>query len=252
MGPLFTNAAYLELEKEMRKLAKDDGDVFHPNVEPVCPVQYVLIGMEPSLGRKTQGVAWSFRDGARNFLPGEEVALLHFCIRQYLCRPGERYHITDVSKGAMLPHHAGLTRAKRWDRWYPLLQKEIDLVATPNAGIVAIGKTVFRYLKPKTFPNKTLHSIIHYSNIAIHGRRVWIEQRGLEDDFEAFRDSVSLDDVVATAEDVLTSGRVPANLCDETLSRLRNFRLTIPRQRLIFIYKVAFESMRSQRNPSGG
>jgi hypothetical protein len=31
-----------------------------------------------------------------------EDFLLHFSIRQYLRRPGERYHVTDVSKGAML------------------------------------------------------------------------------------------------------------------------------------------------------
>jgi hypothetical protein len=54
-----------------------------------------------------------------------------------------------------------------------------------------------------------------------------------------------LEDVVATAEDVLKAAHVPSEIRDDTLSRLAKSQLTASRQQLIFNYKVAFESMRS-------
>lgn len=44
--------------------------------------------------------------------------------------------------------------------------------------------------------------------------------------FEAFRDSVSLEDLLATARDALRSARVPVEIREETLSRLRRSSLT--------------------------
>lgn len=65
--------------------------------------------------------------------------ILHFCIRQYLRGPTERYHTTDWSKGAMLVKRAGVARTDRYDRWYGLLVDEMNLVATPGAGMFAVG-----------------------------------------------------------------------------------------------------------------
>ena len=59
---------------------------------------------------------------------------------------------TDLSKGAMPVECADLARVGRYDSWYGLLQKEIDLVATPNPGIVAISNVVARHLKRRRFP----------------------------------------------------------------------------------------------------
>lgn len=229
----------------MKALAEADGDVFLPNPEPECPVQYVLICMEPSLGRwaPTADQARSkVKSGFRNFLPSDEVSILHFCIRRYLCRPAERYHITDFSKGAMLVDRAGIGRVQRYERWYTLLEEEIDLVATPRARIVAVGNAVSEQLKRQGFL-RPFAQIIHYSSQAGLARSKGIKDR--EDSFQVFKDSVSLEDVVATAKDVLTSARVPANICYETLSRLKKFQLTTSRQQFIFNYKVAFESIRS-------
>src|SRR5260370_37709699 len=139
------HAAYRELEMRMKALAEADGDVFLPTAEPEGPAHYVLIAMEPSLrgwARSADEARKKVEAGFRNFLFSVEVIILHFCIRRYLCGPGEGYHITDLSKGAMLVDHAGQDRFDRWDRCDPLLQEEIDLVATQNADIVAIGKVV--------------------------------------------------------------------------------------------------------------
>lgn len=239
------HTAYRDLEERMKALAEGDGDIFLPNPEPEGPVQYVLICMEPSLGwwaRSADQARSKVEAGFRNFLFSVEDFILHFCTRRYLCGPGERYHITDLSKGAMLVDRAGLARVQRYDRWYALLQEEIDLVATPNAGIVAVGNVAFQHLKRRRFP-RPFKRVIHYSGQAGRARSEGIV--GHEDRFQAFRDSVSLADVIATAEGVLRLARVPAEIRGEALSRLARSELTTSRQQLIFNYKIAFESMRS-------
>jgi hypothetical protein len=240
------STAYRDLEERMKALAEADGDIFLPNPEPEDPVQFVLICMEPSLGRwaRSEDQARSrVQAGFRNFVSSIDDFILHFCIQRYLCGPGQRYHITDLSKGAMVVERASRARFQRYDRWYALLQEEIDLVATPSARIIAVGNVVAEHLERRGFP-RPFTRIIHYSSLAGSARSAGII--GREDSIEAFRDSVSLEDVVATAEDVLIAARIPAEICDETLSRLAGkSRLSASNQKLIFIYKEAFEAMRS-------
>jgi len=238
-------AQYRALEERMKALAEAYGDIFVPNPQPDAPVQHVLICMEPSLGRWARSAHQArskVEAGFRNFLFSIEDFILHFCVRRYLCKSGERYHITDLSKGAMLVDRARTERTERYERWYPLLEDEIDLVATPNAAIVAVGKVVHQYLKRKRLRRPLKIGIIHYSGQAGRARIAGVE--GHEDPFQAFRDSVSLEDLVATAGDVVRSSGVPVEIGDETLSRLRTSQLTTSRQQLIFIYKMAFESSR--------
>jgi hypothetical protein len=239
------HTAYRELEERMKALAEADGDVFVPSPEPLGPVQYVLICMEPSLGwwaRSADHARSKVEAGFRNFLFSIEDFILHFCVRRYLCGSAQRYHITDLSKGAMLVDHAGLARIQRYDRWYPLLREEIDLCATPSAGIVAVGNVVSHYLARRGF-RRPFTRVIHYSSQAGRARSAGLV--GREDSFRAFRGSVSLEDVIATAEDVLKAAHVPSEIRDDTLSRLAKSQLTASRQQLIFNYKVAFELMRS-------
>src|SRR5712692_139045 len=147
------HAAYRGLEIRMKALAEADGDVFLPNVEPEGPAHYVLIAMEPSLSGWA-GSADEARSkveaGFRNFLPSDDVSILHFCIRHYLWGPEERYHITDLSKGAMHVGNANQDRFERYDRWYGLLKEEINLVATPSTRFVAVGNVVHCYLKRRS------------------------------------------------------------------------------------------------------
>lgn len=236
---------YRKIERQMRVLAEADGDIFLPNPEPEGPADYIFIGMEPSLGRWTRSAdeAKSKVDaGFRNFLFSIEDFILHFCIRRYLCEHPQRYHMTDLSKGAMLIERTTKARVQRYDRWYALLQEEIDLVAKPHARVIAVGTAVARHLKRRGFP-KPVARIIHYSGLAGGARSAGIV--GHEASFAAFRDSVTLDDVLATAERVLKSAGMPAQFRRQTLSRLGNSRLTNSRKQLVFSYKVAFEALRS-------
>ena len=248
--------AYRELEKRMRTLAEEDGDGFLPSVEPEGPVQYVIICMEPSLSRRAGAVdqlRTAVNAGHRNFLYAIEDSILHFCIRNYLCGPSDRYHITDISKGAMLVKLANVDRKKRWDRWYALLQEEIDLIAAPNASFIAVGNEVTNYLKQQKFP-RTFNKVIHYSRQAGRARKEGI--RDHEADFQVFRNSVSIKKVIDATGDFLTSARVPgrtrvpAEIRNEVLSHLEKSELTTSRQQLIFNYKLAFEKMKKQREDS--
>jgi hypothetical protein len=235
---------YRALEERMRALAEDDGDIYLPNPEPEGPVQYVLICMEPSLGhwaRSAEEARARVAAGFRNFLTSMEAMILHFCVRHYLCGPAERYHITDFSKGAMLVHRANVARAERYERWYTLLLEEIDLVATPNAGIIAVGNLVAWNLRERGFP-RPFTQVLHYSGQAGPARQRAI--LGREASFEAFKGSVSLEHFLATAEDVLRAAHAGDKLRAETLSQLRRSELTTSRQQLIFGYKMDFESMR--------
>jgi len=136
-------------------------------------------------------------------------------------------------------NRAALARIERYDRWYALLQEEIDLCADPSAGIVAVGKHVAEHLARR----RSFTRVIHYSSQAVSARKAGI--LGREESFQAFRGSVSLEDLVETAEDALKAAHVPSEIHDETLSRLAKSRLTTSREQLIFNYKVAFELMRS-------
>lgn len=132
-------AAYRDLETRMKAFAEAEGDVFLPNPEPSQPAKYVFVCMEPSLGRWAQSpeeAKAKVEAGFRNFVFSIEDFILHFCIKHYLCEPTQPYHITDLSKGAMLVERAGVARTQRYDRWYPLLEEELDLVATSGAGHV--------------------------------------------------------------------------------------------------------------------
>ena len=184
------------------------------------------------------------RDGFRNFLTSIEDFITHFCVRHYLCSAEERYHITDLSKGAMLVKHAGVARTQQYDRWYALLKQELDLLSCPGARVVRSAKQCPTTSSVEGSPSRS-QKIIHYSGLAAHARRAAVV--GREGEFEAFKDSVSLDDVLDNAESVLLWAGAPAAARTETLSRLAHNQLSVSRCQLIFNYKTAFESLRRNR-----
>jgi hypothetical protein len=116
-------SAYRNLDQQMKELAESDVDgVYLPNPEPTGTVDYIFVCMEPSLGhwaRNAEDARARVALGFRNFLAGIDPMLLHFSARRFLCDTGQRYHITDFSKGAMHGKHANKARTDRYNRWYP-------------------------------------------------------------------------------------------------------------------------------------
>jgi len=236
-------AKYRALEVRMQNLAEADGHVFVPNPEPVGPVEYVVICMEPSFGswaRNLEDGRKKVEAGFRNFIASVETSILRFCIQHYLRVPPQRYHITDLSKGAMRVTDASVARTERYDRWYGLLKEELDLVTLPHTGIVTVGTVVTNYLRRRPLP-WPFTPVIHYSPLAGQARAAGIV--GHEEQFAAFRGSVSLMDVRATTEAVLNAFAIRAWFRDETLALLEKRHLTESQQQLIFNYKLAFEAM---------
>lgn len=239
---------YHDLERRMRALAEADGDIYLPNAEPTLPVDFILIAMEPSLGRWARSAEQArakIDAGFRNFLVSLETSLLHFSVQRYLCAEGERYHITDFSKGAMYVHRANIDRVRRYDRWYPLLQEELELCAKPGATIVAVGKVVAEQLERRGF-SRTFIQVLHYSNQAGPSRNAGI--KGRDEEFRAFRTSITLDAVVEAARIAADRARAPEWLREDVLSALtKKSDLSESSLKLIFNYKLAFEAERVAR-----
>lgn len=233
-----------DLERCFGTLAERDGSVYLPNLLPAAPVDYVFIGMEPSLGAwasSPEKAKAKIAAGFRNFMWSMEDFILHTSARQYLCEPGQTYYVTDISKGAMLVERANLDRAARYARWFGLLVQEIELVAKPQAKVIPVGKAVAQNLSALGFA-RALDPILHYSGQAGRARRAAIVAH--EDAFRAFTSSVTLDTILTAARITLRENDVPPSLIESTLARLGRARLTESRMRLLFAYKLAFESIR--------
>lgn len=239
-------ASYQHIEARMKALAEADGTVYLPNPELAGPVDFIFILMEPSFGPWASSAIDAkakVEGGLRNCLPGGpglQTSVLHFCIRRYLCQPGQRYHITDISKGAMLGKDAAVDRIERWNRWYPLLLDELQLVAKPSARFFAVGGKVATYLANRGFPQFT--PIIHYSPQAQAARSACIV--GHEIEFERFKSTISLVDLRATAEEALNEMSVAPSVRKQSLAVFDWAHLYVSDRKLMFCYKLAFENHR--------
>ena len=230
-----------QVEKDNKELGIES--LFLPNIRPVGPVDFVLIAQEPSLGGGgLEKAGEKIEQGDRNFSGSFEDFILHFCIREYLCRGGKTCYLTDLAKGAMAVRVAESQRQDRYERWYPLLEKELRLVAKPGALIISIGGKVedFRKKKKLAWPK-----ILHYSQQAAGFRGKAAEEDPVG--FRKFCTTVSREKIERVAEEVLEEGGVGAVLKEEKLKRLRRGSgLTDSRKKLMFDYKVAFEGMRGE------
>ena len=117
---------FADLERRMKSLAAEDGDIYTPNIFPTAPVCYVFVCMEPSLtGSNGDKAKRRLAEGGRNFLWSMDDFILHHSIQHYLLKPGQWHHVTDVSKGAMTVNKAQAERRLRYRRWYDLLLEEL-------------------------------------------------------------------------------------------------------------------------------
>jgi len=235
------NASFAALESRMKQLAADDGDTYLPNVLPCSPADYIFIGMEPSLG-SWAGNAGSkaeemLRDGFRNFHWSMDDFVLHHSIERFL--PGKTYHITDVSKGAMMVQSAKIDRTNRYANWLPLLVDELKLLASANAIYFSVGRAVIECLQQLGFPFP-LHQVLHFSSQASPSRKRALQ--GREKEFQSFEKTISANDILATAGDRLDRSGMSTTLKERILSRLsRSGPLSESRKMLAFTYKTQFE-----------
>ena len=202
--------------------------VYLPCVVPADQVNYIFVGMEPSFrwADNVQEGEKKVEQGARNFgqpgNPKETLALFILSIERFLCQPGETYHLTDVSKGAMPVTVAALDRDRRYEEWYPLLLKEIAIVGKPGAPVVAIGKEVEGFLQKRDLEGttgRTLYAVQHYSLQA--SRYYKVEAESDPDGFGRFKESEFSED-----------GGWPRDLSPA-------------KKQLVFAYKKQFEAIQA-------
>ena len=151
--------AYKELEEKFKARVDLDKHIhgveslFLPNVEPTGQVDYVLVGMEPGLNAmdlKTAEGRRSTRATFENWGRCPQTNTLVFAVWKYLCgKDKTKYYFTDLAHGAMNGKLKGAQDHDRYERWYPLLEEELGLVAKPNAKVISIGNTASRFLAQK-------------------------------------------------------------------------------------------------------
>ena len=237
--------AYSALEDDFRQRVEEDKQsgvkcIFLPNIWPTAPVDYVLVGMEPSLGRWAKGKGKSrledaqkrIDQGFRNFCG---VGILHYPVRTFLCQDGESYYVTDLAKGAMLTNETGAGSEEKYDEWYPLLEKELGLVAKPDAKIISIGNRVGQFLSKKGLYGH-VGTIPHYSGRAARyfGKEISGSKR--ESEYRKFTPGVRA---------ISARSCSPNHVCEMDREPVKE-PLKEPQRRLMFDYKVRFERIREQ------
>lgn len=240
---------YEKLERAFKRQVEKDanGSTFLPNIRPEGPVDFVLIAQEPSCGNGNPDKAREVTDRVdRNFSGSLEDFILHFCVKEYLCKGGKTYYLTDLSKGAMKTEVADREREKRYEEWYPLLKRELRVVAKPTAQAISIGRVVQRFLERKAPDGYIIKRILHCGGI-LHYSPQASRHRGKASKLhpEAYRQfcsEVSLSRVEQAAKEVLAQAGMKDSHINHTLNRLRaGCGLTDSRKMLMFDYKVAFE-----------
>ncbi len=128
---------------------------------------------------------------------------------------------------------------EKYEAWYPLLEKELGLVAKPDAKIISIGGKVGGFLTEKGLYGHA-GAIPHYSGSAARHRGKEIP--GREPEFEKFASSLGA---------IPGYSRKPGHSCetDHEPSKIIKITPSDSRKKLLFDYKVGFGRIKEQ-NPT--
>ena len=148
-------SAYRKLKLRFEKMVERDNrlhgakSVFLPNVAPLAPVDFVLIGSEPSRARwapTDEKARENIANGFRNFGGCKRCKPLHYCVDRWLCQGSGSYYMTDLAKGAVFGSVPWPENWEKYERWYPLLLAELELVAKPDATVISISSSAGGFL----------------------------------------------------------------------------------------------------------
>ena len=243
---------YGELEREFQEQVERDNtelgieSSYVHNFIPRGPVDYVSIAMEPSTGVPGKDRNDSSQI-ARNFSWSVEDFIFHYSIREYLCQNGETYHLTDLAKGGMTIKLADKRRQARYDRWYPLLEKELQLLTKPEGTrVIAIGNQVAGFLKKKPLGER-MKKVRHYSRLALSSIDEAIQRWHKQ--FPEFSRSVDKNAFKKAFEKSIKDVLDDADMDSYINHRPEGdgtYRLTEPRKKLMFYYKSRLSELRDE------
>ncbi len=135
---------------------------------------------------------------------------------------------------------AHIDRRARYARWGVLLNKEVRLFAKPGAHIIGIGRDVFSFLERNGL-DRDVKSVMHYSALANAARNAAV--MGREAEFLAFSETLSMQDIVDVAAEVMQENSISVAMSAETITRLRKATLSESRKKLAFIYSTVFAEL---------
>ena len=246
---------YAELEAKFRQQVVDDwqhgiGSLYWPVIPPKGPVDYVLISMEPSDRQKHGEPTVNDQKSVPpyNQAAGTENYLFNHCVREYLCQGNETYHLTDLAKGALSVKRAKINAEAKYERWYPLLEKELQLVWKPGkTRIIAVGRTPQSFLRDKRLCER-LDRVLHYNPQGVG----WAKRksRQWEDEFEDFDRGIRGEEFEESVRALLKDVESPERI-DEIVNvggGGSRCKLTPGRRWLMFYYKNRFNEIRESRD----
>lgn len=158
---------------------------------------------------------------------------------------GETYHLTDLAKGGMTNDDAKKHRQCRYERWYPLLEKELRLLSKPEGTrVLAIGNQVDDFLKKKPLGER-IKKIRHYSRLALSSIDKAIQRWHKQ--FPEFSQSVDKKAFEKSIKDVLDDADMDSYISHRPEGG-GTYRLTEPRKKLMFYYKNRYSEIREDRS----
>lgn len=255
------------IEEKALALCQAEQSIYLPNISPASEsIDYIFITMEPSL-KWHQDLHSKGLDplamGLHNFSFSIEDFILHYCIRKFLCqsekKEGITYYLTDLAKGALKIQEAGKNRNLRYAKWFPLLIGELKSISCMGTQFIAVGKTVYDFLRENQFlkyvslPNYqlTLFSILHYSRTASRYRVKCEDTPGNNHIYDvkkiSHKDnceqagicSITIRDIIETAWNVLIDSGIKKVLALKIINRI-NKPLTANDNNLIHTYYIQF------------
>ena len=124
---------------------------------------------------------------------------------------------------------------EKYDEWYPLLEKELGLVAKPDAKIISIGNKVGQFLSKKGLYGH-VRTIPHYSGRAACYAGREIAGRIRESEFRGFSPGLNaISECSCSPNHTCVRGHKPVKDPPKE-----------PQRKLMFDYKVRFERIREQ------
>ena len=206
LGISSTIREYLKLEEEMReqvdrdnRIMRDVGGkcVYLPCMRPKGKVDFIFVAMEPRIERWVPFKKFEelCGKGFVNFIGDMYCAAVHHSIWRALeIQEFSRYHITDLSKGAMSTRLADIKRNERYERWKPLLKKEIEILSKHHVTeVIALGEEA-RIVVGEIIGKNPL-TLYHYSRVNTHFKNK-IVRNGWEQEYNRLNKAQLKKDIV--------------------------------------------------------
>jgi hypothetical protein len=221
---------YDALQNQWRELAVAHEHHYLEYLAPRGPVDFVLVAKMTSISKKE----------AAETPPGEHPAdgynlhvslgdlILNYGAHRHLCKPGERFYLTDLGKCALPAKDAkGKREQGEFAAWYPMLLEEIELVAKPDATVIPVSSTTGNFLKGRPdFPYPLAEPILHWSMAA--GAAAKMASSFFPQEWTQFRQSTGREELWQSVKEILSEAGLDEHLdCvrDRIMDKFRDIHL---------------------------